>query len=67
MIFGAQYVPLKNKGQLLIENLELSGVPVNYKLYNGTTYEFFGMATIVEEAKDSQALVTTDLNNAFNK
>lgn len=66
-IIGAQYDPLRSEGKLLAENLMKAAVPVNYKLYNGTTHEFFGMAAVVEEAKDAQALATTDLKKAFNK
>ena len=66
-IIGAQYDPLRSEGALLAENLKKAGVSVNYKLYNGTTHEFFGMAAVVAEAKDAQALVSTDLKNAFNK
>jgi acetyl esterase/lipase len=66
-IIGAQYDPLRSEGAMLAENLKKANVPVNYKLYNGTTHEFFGMAAVVEEAKDAQALVTTDLKSAFNK
>ncbi len=66
-IIGAQYDPLRSEGKLLAENLKEAGVPVNYKLYNGTTHEFFGMAAVVEQAKDAQTLVATDLKSAFSK
>ncbi len=66
-IIGAQYDPLRSEGALLAENLKKAGVATNYKLYNGTTHEFFGMAALVAEAKDAQTLVATDLKNAFNK
>ncbi len=66
-IIGAQYDPLRSEGALLAENLKTAGVATNYKLYNGTTHEFFGMAAVVEQAKDAQALVVTDLKSAFNK
>lgn len=66
-IIGAQYDPLRSEGELLAENLKKAGVSVNYKLYSGTTHEFFGMAAVVEEAKDAQTLVSDDLKNAFKK
>jgi acetyl esterase/lipase len=66
-IIGAEYDPLRSEGALLAENLKQAGVPVNYKLYNGTTHEFFGMAAVLDQAKDAQALVATDLKSAFNK
>lgn len=40
---------------------------VNYKLYEGVTHEFFGMATVVPDAKDAQALAASDLKKAFGK
>jgi len=66
-IIGAEYDPLRSEGELLTENLKKAGVATNYKLYNGTTHEFFGMAAVVAEAKDAQAMVSTDLKIAFNK
>lgn len=39
----------------------------NYKLYKGTTHEFFGMAAVVPDAKDAQALAASDLKSAFSK
>ncbi len=66
-IIGAQYDPLRTEGKLLADNLKAAGVATNYKLYNGTTHEFFGMAAIVEQAKEAQALVATDLKSAFNQ
>ena len=66
-IIGAQYDPLRSEGELLAKRLKKAGVSVNYKLYNGTTHEFFGMAAVVAEAKDAQALVANVLKNAFNK
>jgi len=66
-IIGAQYDPLRSEGKMLAENLKQAGVSVNYELYNGTTHEFFGMAAVVEQAKDAQAMVATDLKSAFNK
>ncbi len=66
-IIGAEYDPLRSEGKLLADNLKKAGVATNYKLYNGTTHEFFGMAAVVEQAKEAQALVANDLKSAFNK
>ncbi len=66
-IIGAQYDPLRSEGKMLADNLRTAGVETNYKLYNGTTHEFFGMATIVKEAKEAQSMATTELKNAFVK
>lgn len=66
-IIAAQYDPLRSEGEMLSDNLKKAGVDVKYKLYNGTTHEFFGMAAVVPEAKDAQAMAALELKNVFNK
>ena len=66
-IIGAEIDPLQSEGQLLSEKLKAANVTVDYKLYNGVTHEFFGMATVLDEAKDAQSLASSDLKKAFNK
>jgi acetyl esterase len=66
-IIGAEIDPLQSEGQLLSEKLKAADVTVNYKLYDGVTHEFFGMATVLDEAKDAQGLASSDLKKAFNK
>ncbi len=66
-IIAAQYDPLRSEGETLAENLKKASVETNYKVYNGTTHEFFGMAAVVNEAKDAQAMATSALKSAFNK
>ncbi|MDQ6723951.1 MAG: alpha/beta hydrolase [Thermoproteota archaeon] len=64
-IIGAEYDPLQSEGKQLADELKKAGVNVNYKNYDGVTHEFFGMAAIVPEAKEAQALAVEDLKNAF--
>ncbi|MBF9222456.1 alpha/beta hydrolase [Hymenobacter ruricola] len=64
-IIGADYDPLKSEGKTLADNLTAAGVKTNYKLYEGTTHEFFGMAAVVPEAKDAQGVVVSDLKGAL--
>ncbi|RYD81643.1 MAG: alpha/beta hydrolase [Sphingobacteriales bacterium] len=59
--------PLMTEGQLLAQKLKDAGVKVNAKNYDGVTHEFFGMATLLKEAKDAQGVVADDLKDAFNK
>lgn len=66
-IIGAQYDPLRTEGEMLSDNLKKAGVKTNYKLYSGTTHEFFGMAALLPQAKDAQAMASNDLKNAFKK
>ena len=64
-IIGAQYDPLRSEGETLSDNFKKAGVKINYKLYNGTTHEFFGMAALLPEAKQAQAMAAADLKAAF--
>ena len=66
-IIGAEIDPLRSEGDMLASNLKKAGVSTNYKLYKGTTHEFFGMAAVVPDAKDAQALAASDLKSAFSK
>ena len=64
-IIGAEIDPLQTEGKLLADKLQAAGVSTTYKLYTGVTHEFFGMASVIPEAKAAQALVATQLINAF--
>lgn len=66
-IIGAEIDPLQTEGKLLADKLKDAGVDVNYKLYDGVTHEFFGMATVVPQAKQAQADATSRLKSAFGK
>ena len=45
--------------------LQQAGVKMNLKSYEGVTHEFFGMAAVVDKAKDAQQVVSADLKAAF--
>lgn len=64
-IIGADYDPLTTEGKTLADKLSAAGVKVNYKKYDGTTHEFFGMAAVVPEAKEAQGVVVSDLKGAL--
>jgi len=64
-IINAEIDPLANDGEKLAEALKSAGVKVNHKEYKGVTHEFFGMATVVPEAKEAQALAASDLKDAL--
>ncbi len=49
----------------LFYSAKSAGVEVNYKMYDGVTHEFFGMATVVPDAKDAQAFAAGNLKTAF--
>ena len=65
-IIGAEIDPLLSEGQQLAEGLKAAGVPVTYRKFDGVTHEFFGMATVLEQAKEAQALAAAELKKAFS-
>jgi len=64
-IINAEIDPLESEGKLLAERMQAAGVPVVRQLYTGVTHEFFGMATVVPEAKAAQALAAKRLKEAL--
>ncbi|HEX8545864.1 MAG TPA: alpha/beta hydrolase fold domain-containing protein [Cytophagaceae bacterium] len=66
-IIAAEIDPLQSEGKTLADRLQAAGSNVNYQLYKGVTHEFFGMATVLPEAKQAQAVAVDDLKKAFNK
>jgi len=66
-IIAAQYDPLRSEGEMLSDNLKKADVKTSYKLYKGTTHEFFGMAAVVPDAKDAQGMAASELKSALNK
>lgn len=64
-IITAEYDVLQSEGRTLADELKKAGVTVNYKNYDGVTHEFFGMAAVIPEAKQAQALAAADLKGAF--
>ena len=64
-IIAAQYDPLRSEGEKLADNLKKAGVTTTYKLYKGTTHEFFGMAAVVPDAKEAQGMASDELKKAF--
>lgn len=66
-VITAQIDPLRSEGKELAEKLKAAGVDVDYKNYDGVTHEFFGMAAVVDEAKEANALASANLKKAFSK
>jgi acetyl esterase len=64
-IIAADLDPLMSEGKTLADKLQAAGVKVNYKLYEGVTHEFFGMAAVVPQAKEAQGVATNDLKGAL--
>jgi acetyl esterase len=66
-IINAELDPLQSDGEMLTTKLKAAGVTVDHKLYNGVTHEFFGMGTVVPDAKDAMAYAASQLKSAFKK
>lgn len=64
-VINAEIDPLLSEGQVYAEKLKGAGIEVTSKVYEGVTHEFFGMATVVPQAKEAQALAATELKKAF--
>ncbi|MES2882098.1 MAG: alpha/beta hydrolase [Bacteroidota bacterium] len=65
-IIAAEIDPLTTEGKLLADKLKEAGVTVDYKLYDGVTHEFFGMGTVIPQAKDAMAKAAGNLKGAWN-
>ena len=65
LIIGAEIDPLQSEGKLLEQKLKDAHVETDYKLYDGVTHEFFGMATVVPQAKEAQGLAAKNLKLAL--
>jgi acetyl esterase/lipase len=64
-IITAEIDPLHSDGEMYAKHLRDSGVDVVQKTYKGVTHEFFGMASVLPEAKEAQALAADRLKAAF--
>ena len=64
-IINAGIDPLRSDGEMLAEALKAAGVPVQHRVWEGSTHEFFGMAAVVQDAKEAQAWAGQRLRQAF--
>ena len=64
-IILAQIDPLRSDGEKYAEKLRAAGVPVTVQRYDGVTHEFFGMAAVVDKAKQAQQFAGEKLRAAF--
>jgi acetyl esterase len=65
MVITAQIDPLRSEGKAYADKLKAAGVEVQYKNYDGVTHEFFGMAAVVDVAKQAQSDASAALAQAF--
>ncbi|CAD6518687.1 alpha/beta hydrolase [Paraburkholderia metrosideri] len=57
--------PLRSDGEKLAQKLQSAGVAVEHRNYRGATHEFFGMAAVVQAARDAQTFVSLAQRQAF--
>ena len=55
-IINAGIDPLLSDGEMLAQRLRDAGVTVEQRTFDGVTHEFFGMAAVVDRAKDAQQM-----------
>ncbi len=64
-IIAAEIDPLQTEGKQLADKLTSVGVTVDYQLYTGVTHEFFGMNTVIPEAKTAEDHAASMLKSAL--
>ena len=64
-IITAQIDPLRSEGKAYADLLQKAGVKVRYQNYEGVTHEFFGMAAVIDKAKEAQQFVAQGLKESF--
>ena len=64
-IVSAEIDPLRSEGEMLAQKLSAAGVPVVQQTFPGVTHEFFGMGTVVGQAKQAEDFATLRLKASF--
>ena len=64
-IINAELDPLRTEGEQLAERFRTAGVRTEQRTFPGVTHEFFGMAAVVEGAREAQAMAARALIDAF--
>ena len=65
-IINAEIDPLRSEGELLAVRLREAGVDVEQKTYEGVSHEFFGMAAVLDKAKEAQRHAGNRLKSTGN-
>ncbi|WP_144109445.1 alpha/beta hydrolase [Paraburkholderia sp. BCC1886] len=65
VIITAGIDPLRSDGEKLAQKLREADVAVEHRNYQGATHEFFGMAAVVQAAREAQAMVSLAQRQAF--
>lgn len=65
-IITDQIDPLRSEGKAYADLLQKAGIKVRYQNFEGVTHEFFGMAAVVDKAKEAQQFAAEGLKEAFS-
>lgn len=64
-VITAQIDPLRSEGKELADQMIAQRMMVKYQNFDGVTHEFFGMASVLKEAKEAQQFAVDQLKNSF--
>jgi acetyl esterase len=66
-IITAEHDPLRDDGRAYAKRLQDAGVKVNYRNYPGLMHEFFGLAGMIDAAREAVNEAARDLNESFGR
>lgn len=66
-VITAEIDPLRDEGEAYAARLNQAGVSATLTRYPGVAHEFFGMAAIIDKAKQAVAEAATGLNKGFGR
>lgn len=65
-IVAAELDPLRSEGEMLAERLRAAGVDVERRQWDGAAHEFFGMAAVLDQAKEAQTFAATRIRKSLS-
>ena len=65
-VITAEIDPLRSEGKALADALRSAGAEVDYRNYEGSAHEFFGMGAVLDDAKAAQQQAAAGLKKGFH-